>query len=447
MNRRVFSSLRSALLAGPICLVAILNAGIFGHGIAHGQATPEVVINSEAETCSAEFAQRFLQELGLRLSAELRPAASAMSADPQWSVALSVRDEHACEVRLQEGDESTTFVVRQDAEQLELATIATRMSWMIEGFSAPSATPIPGLEAEEVDGEEEEVSAEGDEFESPVEEEYEPHVVEERESQSQPDETDEQPDEQPGVHALTLGPVLDEPGIGTGSKDLSTDTDSNSHRLLNFSAEAVGGAMWLPTTGAHLMLLRAQTSWQPWSWLRVGLAGRLPLGVAHMETAGMRFEYKPWSLDLTTSFTHRTRRRWSFHAGAGMRRTISQISGIERSQNSQEPESPETPGTPETPESRAPESGTADSFVDTTPDTTPRRIVGEPGSPAQAPLSLWAAVAGAGATFSITRTLALSLDATGAMSLSDRTIQENRRTILDLGRFEADVLLGLELRF
>ncbi len=434
--------------------VTMLCSGLFWHNSASAEAVPDVVVDDPQMPCTADFSSRIIRELNLRSSAQLLSSSTDAKEEEAWELTLERGEGNSCEIRLQRADKSASFVLTEDADELEIVSIATRMAWIIDGIDrSPSAHPLEyPVEQEphaatqeaviddeaEADAETEEVSLNG---ESPV--------------------SDEPPEDQ--LRTLSLASL---PAESAAESNPSTPTidegpaPAQTSWVRNFSVEAVGGAMWLPSADINLMMVRTQLNWQPWSNVSFGLAGRLPIGSTTWESGGMQYGYHAWSLDLLTTYSRQISRRWGFAAGGGIRRTVSTISAFELSSPQEDTTQPNNnaQGQPESEgasedfqQQNHSDAAVDDSFRQDDPDRAappqPRVTPDESEHPVQQALTPWSVVATARGNYFLTQHLAVGLEATVATSLTERTIRDDQRVLMDLGRLEVDLLLGLELRF
>ena len=364
----------SQRLASPLLCAAVIAAGVWlvGSPVVAAERPPVVLVEHEQANCSQEFGQALLDELRMRTAAQLVFESAEADGTAEWTLALSAYGAQSCHIRLQGDEEVKAFMLAQDAERLEIAAVATRLAWIIDGV------PVP------------EDAATMQTVSQTTESSVSPRVSTSSDATSSDAKVSEQMPS--GVHGAAHAHVL---------------------------VEATAGAMWIPSAAAGLTLVRVGASWQPWSWLRVGLVGRLPLGTVQEDVVGTRYSYRPWSADLLASYVHRLSQGWSLSAGLGGRYTMSEITAAEVYR------------------------GVAGDVL----AGTPARVTGQPDSPAENALSPWSAVASAGASWAPINRLAVNLDTSAAMSLADRKVRDDQRVIMDLGRFEFDMLLGLELRF
>ncbi len=459
--------IRKVVPAALMSVFIVCSSALAGPADALADDGQPVRVDDEAATCSSEFTSLFVRELGLRISAELQLSTANGSGPSHWELTLSAVEDDSCEIRLRDSNSSTSFVLGQDSDRLEIASTVTRLAWIIDGIPEPPLQPEV-VEEEVVEEEvvEEEVVAEEVEALETMEEIDanldEPAAIEmQMRAETQPES---QSLEQLQGLSLELDSARETaPDGSTGLVDL-VEVHSPPSILL----EARGGPMWIPSSNATLMIVRAQTSWQPSPRIKFDLAGRLPTGSAFIETHQHQFSYQPWSGDLTASFKHQISDKWSIQGGGGARWTWAKITAGDRTQDSLT----NTNGTEPTENTNEGSNGGADPGIDTDPNRTeaerteaeraeanraesrdsrfdepPRRIIGGPGISAHNALSSWSMVARTGVSYSLNRTFALGLDLSGAASVVKREIYENQRVILDLGRLEFALLLGLEARF
>jgi hypothetical protein len=363
---KVMSLLDNPPLRASAILCALAWGGLVWCGSAHAEEPAAVVVVEQDESsCSKELTSQFVRELRLRTAAQVLSAPSGDGERARWRLTLSaVDDDQGCEVGLSRADQNDTFLVAAGADQLEIASVATRLAWIIDGTRRPEATQPPQPAANEQAGSETAVSA------------------------------------------ATQTDITSEAGADRGAASV-------------VAVDASGGAMWLPSAQAALMMTRVGLSWKPWSALELRLVGRLPIDGAEAESAGVQISYKPWSVDLTAAYAPSYSGEWSWSASGGARWTFGQLTAREVTR------------------------GVAGSIL----EDTPARMSGEPESAAGDALLPWSVVAQAGASRALTSMLAVRVDATAAASLVDRKIRDDQRVLMDLGRLDLDLLAGLELRF
>ncbi|MFW6057433.1 MAG: hypothetical protein ACOC9W_01115 [Persicimonas sp.] len=359
-------------------------------------------MDRDRATCSAELSDQLVDELRLRTSAQVLSLPPDSEERDEWTITLNAADDESCEISLEQAEDASSFVVAPDADQLEVASFATRLAWIIDGVRPPEAMPQPEAESEPV--EQEPVEQEPVEQESVEQESVEQEPIEQELVVQEPSE----------------------PASADISGEISAGADASSAPVVTL--EAVAGAMWIPSADAGLKLVRVGAGWKPWSRVKLGLVGRLPVDAAQSEVQGVRFSYRPWSAELTAAYARRFSAGWSFTAGGGARWTVAEVWAQEVSGGVIGDRLPGAAGT----------------------------LTGEPDTASQNALSPWSLVASAGAGYSFNPMLAVRLDATAAASLADRKVRDSRevvgdreieRIVMDLGRFEFDMLLGLELGF
>ncbi len=395
------------LLRMALALAMAVMGGLVWHDSAWAEDATEVVVDHDRATCSAELTGQLVDELRLRTSAKVLSLPPDSEERDEWTITLNAADDESCEIRLERDEDASSFVLARDAEQLEIASIATRLAWIIDGVRPPEAMPQPEAGSEPIEQE-------------PIEQE----PVEQEPVEQEP--VEQEPVEQEPVEQELVAQEPSEPASADISGELSTDADRSSAPVVTM--KAVAGAMWIPSAGAGLKLVRVGAGWKPWSRVKLGLVGRLPIDAAQAEVQGVRFSYRPWSADLTAAYARRFSAGWSLTAGGGARWTVAELWAEEISGGVTGDRLPGAAGT----------------------------VTGEPDTASQNALSPWSVVASAGAGYSFTPMFAVRVDATAAASLADRKVRDSRevvgdreveRIVMDLGRFEFDVLLGLELGF
>lgn len=360
---------------------------------------PSVVVDMDSASCSDELTEDFVRELELRTSAQLRSPYEAAD-DIAYHLTLTSADEFSCEVRLQNSSDTWALDVDRDANRPEIASVANRMAWILDGTHMPEPdTPVPDTAVEEA-----------------------------------------------------LSGVEIEPADPPAAQ--------------KFSVDATGGAMWIPAADAAVPLARVQASWMPRSNLRLGLNGRLPMRALAVTRDGVTHTYRPWAVSLTAGYARQIGDRWSLGADAGIQRTIPHLaatSPVESTDDTQT-ESTQDPQDPNTDQ----QSGVAGNYAhitddyredenyessgdvrhdDEARDERPGVVTNNPDSSLPEALVSWAAVTHASLHYSVTPDLALRLDTGVAVSPGERYIQDEQGTIMNLGRLEFDMLLGLDLRF
>jgi hypothetical protein len=397
--------------------VSALFAGVLASGVLHAEEVPMVVVEAET-TCSSSFSARMIRELSLRSTVGERDVSRDENgrSDEVWKLGLSSEEVGSCDVRLTRGEEVASFVVSESVDDLEMASVATRLAWIVDGI------PFP-MEGE--DGEEGEEDAEGEEGEEDAA--HDIALVEEKESRTRTDEEvslevegkpevsrsrDELNPEEMQPLAIRLS-VPQEDAVGGDA--LPTEPPIQERRRA-FSLEALGGTMWIPEAADQLMIFRVRAGWNPVANLRLGIAGRAPLGVIDVESGGVRFFYRPWSADLVAGY-QAAAGRWGFEISGGARRIFATVSADGLSQ------------------------GISGPVLD---DVSVRG--GGETEVGQVDFSSWSLLATARVGFSISRVLAVGLETTLGGSLTERVIHGTRGN-LDLGRLDLDMLMGLEVRF
>ncbi len=379
-----------------------------------------VVVDDERMSCSPEVGSLVMEEMRLRTSAEVGVTSKGDPAgEVAWRVSLTTVD-GGCEVRLieGEGDRSVPFVVKDQVDRLEIATVVNRVVWILDGG------PVQGV-GQEWD--------EAPEAEQPAALEF---VVDRRRREA------------------PIGEEPDGPGL---------IEDSPAVAPPRFRAQAEGGALWIPEIGSAIPLVQGGLGWSPWPFLEFGAAVQVPGGSAEIASPQKVLTYRPWSTQLTSRVGFSLGDRWRIHALGGARWTWSTLSAVDLvgGGNDQaegqvlEAQATEGQATEVGGESRdRAETGSAVSGTDpsgvepaTDPEGRPRRVAGGPGPTAPNALSSWSAVSSLGVEVALTRHFALGWNVSGAFSLADRRVVEGERVILDLGRVEVGALMGLTARF
>ena len=394
------------------------------------QEPPRVVLESGETPCSPLTLEQLVKELRLRTSIPLQEQGDTAVAMDSWVMSVEASEAESCTINLRGArlERGLSFVLEGDAERVEIASLATRLAWIIEEPELAAAQFSP----QTPDG-----------------------VVE--------DDISEDFDVEMEGEVAPLALTIDQRRSSRPTSEHGTDPTER------FSVDAIGGAMWIPAARTSVAMTGGAASWHPHHRVGVTFSGRLPLGDAQSDAGGYRFVYKPRAMEATVSLHQSLSSRWTLAVGGGGRWTHYRVtaerldepdggggsmesaannagSGATTNTAGGTSTNPGTGSTPEGQSGSATDSGTAtDPAVD--PNTEPRATrVDQRGSDLYNGLSPLSAVVTAGAGFRLNRFMGLRLDFAAARSLAPRTIHDQERIIMDLGRWELDLLLGLEFR-
>lgn len=414
-----FQSLRRASI-----LAAVLVSTLGGHHLAQAEQLPSVVIGEPDAQCSEEFTAQLVEELRVRTGATIDFASVVSDHDVTWRLAVATKDDTSCEVRIENAEDSRSFITAKNAEPIEIASVANRLAWIIDeppdqaSSSPANSADQPSEEASDIAGLE--------------------------------------------MEDLTFSLA--------GSDETTTWSRSDE-----FSLQTIGGALWLPSMESTLMLARVGGRWQPKSHLGFELLGRIPLGVATSDVESFRFHYRPWAIGLATTYNRPLSSQWSLRAGTGVRWTHFEVSASALSANQQQALTPNTSDDAaqnaseghvddaarndgqeastnyaQDPSNQPAQGGSANQAqegAEPTPPVPQARVTGQTDSTLYNALSPWAFKATVGVGYGLRENVALRMDVTGATSLARRQIRDNQGVIMSLGRFELDVLAGVEWSF
>lgn len=234
----------------------------------------EVFVDRDAEACTSGLTEAIFEELTIRTEAELSDVAEAQVED-DWELTLRPLNAGRCELLLGDGDRVHRFTLDVEADRLEIASVATRMAWIIDGKPAEEPTEKPAID---------------------------PVAI--------------QPERSPEGSSVDVS-------TGTSTSPNTQPDDSRGRPVVGLDAS--GGALWLPAPNAAISLVRTGAKFRPWRTLQFALLGRLPLNSATTNTGGTQLSYRPWSVDLTAAWIPRLSRAWTLTMGAGARRTFAQL--------------------------------------------------------------------------------------------------------------------------
>lgn len=376
MHRR--SIHRTARIAAGLVVLALC----WTAGPASGWANeePAVVIESETTSCPDGLTSEFLDELRLRTSSEIVSQPLGATADAMHTLTFRSVTDTWCEVEVQNGGEETTLVVGQNAQQIDIASAATRVAWILDGDTTG---------------------------ESHV---FDPGVSEEEQRQYAAVITERDADRTGGRVARTAGGL-------TSNVEIPRDP--------LFSADAVGGLMWVPSAGGMVPVARIRGSWNPRPRFRLGVGGRLPMGVVAARDGGVQHRYRPWSMEATAGLIQPVTDRIAVEFDGGIRLTVPSMSTRDVSPHpSQQQRLDEAPV-----------------------EETPGPMIAESNVSTDERPASWSILANAAISYPSDAPFGVRLDVGAAYSPSDRGLYDDQRAVLDLGRTEFDLLMGFQWRF
>ena len=401
---------------------------------ATAEELPPVTVDTDSTTCSQNLAEQFVKELQLRTSAELLDASGADD-NGASRLTLDTNGEETCEIRLDEDGDIWALYVDQDAGRTGIAAAATRLAWILDGVEMPESDSDKVLTPEETARRDDEVAR----------------------LESDGGSAAQQVAATAGGLSTTSAAqhVIE---IAEGLSTTATELPAASSPL--FSTDVTAGAMWLPSAEAVMPIARLQTSWKPTQRLRFGLTGRLPLQPLTTTRGDTTHSYRPWAVELTAGYARKLGERWSMRADGGVRKTFSSITAIEQIRHdADEPGDTQSDDESQNPDEPSEGSGHLsenwredDQYSDEMRDGDQRRV--PPGqitstseSSVISALMPWAAVVHGSVRYSLTRHLAVRADTGVAVSVADRQIRDEYGVLRDLGRFDVDLLVGIEARF
>lgn len=389
--------------------VVVMAALTLGHSQAEAEEAPAVVVQEATEACPDRFSEDFLEELKLRTSAEL--IWEEQPDDEAAGLTMATLNERACELRLEESDESSALVVPADADRLEIASAATRLAWMIDGHDGPAPEPI-----DEPTGN----------------------------------------DDAPGWQEATVA-ARDAGDTGRRVAEVADgwSVSPAGPSRLGISTDLIGGALWLPAAGGGLPTTRLAVGWQAGSNVELEVSGRLPMIAIEARQSGLDYRYRPWAVDATAGWTGSVGDEWSLGVDAGLRRTFSALSTSGEFTGEQQTDEDgtggdQTDGTGNREEADRAEDDRA--VTDTDPRVEPPdeqddgRVTGDPETTVRDALSAWSVVVGGSVHYSVIGRLSIGLEAGLGVSPTERKVRGPGGVVMDLGRYEFETLLGLKLR-
>lgn len=372
-------------------LVMLTFTGALWPSPAAADDSPAVMVKTESENCRGELSDEFIRELQFRTSAKFTSPNEDVG-DLSYVLTLESGDDESCEVRLENSDDGWVLVVDKDATRPQIASAANRVAWILDGTEVPE----PDISA----------------------------------SQS------------------TLQEVSVE-DVSQGSEEAV---------MRHFAADATGGALWIPAAEGAVPVARVRTSWTPRTNFRLGLTGRIPMRPLIVSGDEVIHTYRPWAISLKAGHVRQLSEQWSLDVGGGVRKVIPDVSTTFTATSTDEAEPSN-----DVPQQQSPDNGTGfsddwredeerESSGDVRHDDEARearrgQASSDPDSSTPEALWSWAAVTYGSLRYAFAPDLALRLDAGLAISPTHRTIEDERSVIMNLGRMEVDIMLGLDVRF
>ncbi len=350
-----------------------------------------LVVQTESADCSEDLAEDFVRELDLRTSAKI-VSSNGADEDASYRLTLHSGADGSCEIRLGNSQDRWTLVIAGDANRPQIASTANRVAWILDGTYVPEPDP----------------------------------------------------------------PAVEEPIEFTPTTDEGESVDEARHR--NFSVDATGGALWIPAAQNTAPLARMRATWMPRQNLRFGLTGRLPMRPFVTARDDVTLSYRPLAFNLTAGYARQIDHRWSLRTDVGVQRTIPHLRATSASTSIDDSQSVDPESQRRSPQNRldASEDWREDQdqqasddvrHDDEVRDERPGLVSADSDSSTPQVLLSWAAVAHTSVRYAVTPDLALRLDAGIAVSPTHRRIEDEQAVLMDLGRLELDLLLGLDLRF